>query len=176
MKKRDAEALRDHLLETLPEEDAMLLRVIEAIPEDKLQWKPDAPKTRTAAEMALHSATAAVYFMNVVAGKRMDKGMPAQPADRAGLVAAIRKIQKSYLKKLKSMDREELAAKVEFMGEKQPAITLLGWHVGHMIHHRAQLALYLRLMGAKVPSTYGPSGDEEMTATPPVETPAEAKR
>ena len=34
------------------------------------------------------------------------------------------------------------------------------WAISHMIHHRAQLALYLRLMGAKVPGCYGPTADD----------------
>ena len=32
--------------------------------------------------------------------------------------------------------------------------------LNHWIHHRGQLGVYLRLVGAKVPSSYGPSGDE----------------
>ena len=50
---------------------------------------------------------------------------------------------------------------VNFMGQDIPALQILGWHPFHMIHHRGQLTVYLRLMGANVPSTYGPSGDEE---------------
>ena len=34
------------------------------------------------------------------------------------------------------------------------------WVMNHLIHHRGQLSVYLRLTGAKVPSIYGPSGDE----------------
>ncbi len=34
------------------------------------------------------------------------------------------------------------------------------WVVNHMIHHRAQLGVYLRLLGQKIPGTYGPSADE----------------
>jgi uncharacterized damage-inducible protein DinB len=32
--------------------------------------------------------------------------------------------------------------------------------ISHMIHHRAQLGMYLRIMGTKVPGMYGPSADE----------------
>ena len=34
------------------------------------------------------------------------------------------------------------------------------WVVNHLIHHRAQLGVYLRLLGQKIPGCYGPSADE----------------
>lgn len=34
------------------------------------------------------------------------------------------------------------------------------WVIGHTIHHRAQLGVYIRILGGKLPGTYGPSGDE----------------
>ena len=47
-----------------------------------------------------------------------------------------------------------------FSGTRYMAYRLLG--VNHMVHHRAQLGLYLRLLGAPVPSVYGPSADEPL--------------
>ena len=40
------------------------------------------------------------------------------------------------------------------------------WVVNHMVHHRAQLGVYLRLLGAKIPGMYGPSADEMPAAEP----------
>ena len=37
------------------------------------------------------------------------------------------------------------------------------WVVNHLIHHRAQLGVFLRLLGQKLPGTYGPSADEKMS-------------
>lgn len=34
------------------------------------------------------------------------------------------------------------------------------WVIGHTIHHRAQLGVYIRLLGGKLPGVYGPSADE----------------
>ena len=34
------------------------------------------------------------------------------------------------------------------------------WVINHMIHHRAQIGVYLRVLGKPIPGTYGPSGDE----------------
>jgi uncharacterized damage-inducible protein DinB len=43
-------------------------------------------------------------------------------------------------------------------------VLYLNLHLKHSIHHRGQLSAYLRPMGSKVPSIYGPSGDEEKSA------------
>jgi uncharacterized damage-inducible protein DinB len=48
---------------------------------------------------------------------------------------------------------------------QQPAASLLIFANNHGIHHRGQLAAYLRAMGSTVPSIYGGSADEPMTAS-----------
>jgi uncharacterized damage-inducible protein DinB len=54
---------------------------------------------------------------------------------------------------------------VDFFGMmKQPTVAYLGIANNHGIHHRGQLAAYLRAMGSKVPSIYGGSADEPMNA------------
>jgi uncharacterized damage-inducible protein DinB len=47
---------------------------------------------------------------------------------------------------------------------KQPNVTYLGFANNHSIHHRGQLAAYLRAMGSKVPAIYGGSADEPFAA------------
>jgi uncharacterized damage-inducible protein DinB len=47
---------------------------------------------------------------------------------------------------------------------KQPNVTYLGFANNHSIHHRGQLAAYLRAMGSKVPAIYGTSADENVMA------------
>jgi uncharacterized damage-inducible protein DinB len=58
------------------------------------------------------------------------------------------------------MSGEEAARIVEFGPFKLPALSYVTFAVNHSIHHRGQLSAYLRPMGAKVPSIYGPSADE----------------
>ena len=41
-------------------------------------------------------------------------------------------------------------------------VAIRGWAFSHMIHHRGQLSVYLRLLGVPVPGMYGPSADEKM--------------
>jgi len=67
--------------------------------------------------------------------------------------------------RLRSTPGEQLAKEVDFFGVmKQPAITFIDFANNHGIHHRGQLAAYLRAMGSKVPSMYGGSADEPQSA------------
>ena len=60
---------------------------------------------------------------------------------------------------------EQLLTPVEFFGVfNLPAVAYLGFLNNHSIHHRGELATYLRPMGSKVPSIYGGSYDEPFVA------------
>lgn len=60
---------------------------------------------------------------------------------------------------VRAEDRNRL---VPCYGDPMPVVMILDKVLlAHLIHHRAQLTVYLRLMGASVPGCYGPSGDEQ---------------
>ena len=62
--------------------------------------------------------------------------------------------------RLKGMPAEQWARELDMFGKwKMPAVGFLSLAVRHSIHHRGQLSAYLRAMGGKVPSIYGPSAD-----------------
>jgi uncharacterized damage-inducible protein DinB len=68
----------------------------------------------------------------------------------------------AQIDKAKSLSGEALSRLVDFHGKaKIPAYAILQQMLKHSIHHRGQLSAYLRPMGGKVPSIYGPSGDSE---------------
>jgi uncharacterized damage-inducible protein DinB len=68
------------------------------------------------------------------------------------------------------MTPEQLLTPVEFFGVfNLPAALYLGFLNNHSIHHRGELATYLRPMGSKVPSIYGGSYDEPFVPATPVE-------
>jgi uncharacterized damage-inducible protein DinB len=61
---------------------------------------------------------------------------------------------------LKEMPAEQLADMIDFFGAmKMTRAQWIGFANNHSIHHRGQLAAYLRAMGSKVPNIYGPSAD-----------------
>ena len=69
-----------------------------------------------------------------------------------------------------AMTPEQLLTPVEFFGVfNLPAVLYLGFLNNHSIHHRGELATYLRPMGSKVPSIYGGSYDEPFQPAVPAE-------
>lgn len=66
------------------------------------------------------------------------------------------------LKQLRALPADKLTAPVSFFGMMEmPNVKYIGFANNHSIHHRGQLAAYLRPMGSKVPNIYGPSADAE---------------
>ena len=138
-------------------------KVVAAITD--LDYKPD-PKSRTAGELAKHLVMADVWFADSIAeGAFVWKGEPAalpELTDPAAIASWHEKQLGERLAKLRSMTPEQLVRDVEFFGMKAPAVTWLGMMNNHAVHHRGQLAAYLRPMGSKVPAIYGMSADEPM--------------
>lgn len=150
---------KNMLLELCDAEDASLLRVVEAVPEQCVTWKPEYEKARPFNKLAIHAGSTGMFFLSRVTG--MSPGEPpATPATKAELIEHVRALTTAFIDGVKKLSEEQLGAEIEIFGKPTRAIELLWWHVLHLIHHRAQLGMYLRLMGAKVPSVYGPSGDE----------------
>lgn len=156
----EAALRRKILLEQLKGEDAITLKVAAAIPEDKFGWKPVPEKAMGAAELAMHAAGAVVFFMDLVAGRKSAGDHPPTPASRAELLHAIGEAQAAYRTFVAGLSDEDCAKTVDFFGSPHAAIQILSWHVVHLVHHRGQLATYLRIMGARVPSIYGGSADD----------------
>jgi uncharacterized damage-inducible protein DinB len=101
----------------------------------------------------------------VVKGK-IDFGFQKQTfASYADLLSAFEATHKSMVPKVRGLSEEEWNAKVTApigpgkIGEVRRA-DMLWLMLMDSIHHRGQFSVYLRLVGAKVPSIYGPSGDE----------------
>ena len=81
----------------------------------------------------------------------------------ADVVGFYEKTFAEKLKAVQAMSTADLTRIVDFFGMmQQPAVTFLGFANNHSIHHRGQLAAYLRAMGSKVPAIYGGSADEPM--------------
>jgi uncharacterized damage-inducible protein DinB len=143
-------------------------RVIEAIPADNSSWKPDLT-SKSALELAWHIASSECFFLNGISlGKYERTGDGSKPASiqtPADLVKWYDQNHAKAVSKLGQVNGESLAAPIDFLGMFTfPAVAYAGFMCSHSIHHRGQLSSYLRPMGGKVPSIYGPSADEGMPA------------
>ncbi len=140
--------------------------VILAVPASNPGYKPDA-KSRTALELCRHIVLEDEWLLNgVVSGE-----IPAPPdqSDACGLMTPSQCVE-YYKKKLpgvveriRDLSGDKLVRTINLMDMiKMPALGFLSMAVRHSVHHRGQLATYLRPMGGTVPSIYGPSADVQM--------------
>src|SRR5262249_41706670 len=148
-------------LDTMKTETETTKKVIRAVPDDKMSYKPD-PKSMTAHELAWHIATSEVWFLNLVLNGKPD--MSEGPSAPPTIAAILDWYQSNYAAKLAEIERlpaDKLVATIPFFGIMElPAVSYFNIMNLHSAHHRGQLSTYLRPMGSKVPSIYGGSADE----------------
>jgi uncharacterized damage-inducible protein DinB len=154
--------LNEVFLPSLKNEHRITKTVIEAIPLDQSDFRPD-PYGRPALDLAWHIAATEMRFLNAVAAGAFDFTPMPRPesvknsADLAGWYADN---FASRLDAVTNLSNEQLLKIVDFRGAFQlPAVMYLGFILHHTVHHRGQLSMYLRPMGAKVPAIYGESYD-----------------
>jgi uncharacterized damage-inducible protein DinB len=162
MTPEQARFLLDFTLPTLKQEVATTARVIAATPNTSLDYRPS-ERCTSAADLLWHIASTDVFFLRGIVTGSFGKS-PEKPAT----LTTPRQISDWYtenmsaaIDKLSAFTPEEAAKIIDFAGFlKAPAAGIVTFAVGHSIHHRGQLSSYIRPMGGKVPSIYGPSADE----------------
>jgi uncharacterized damage-inducible protein DinB len=163
MTSENAKGMRDFLLGQLREEFATTRKVLAAVPAESSPYKPS-EKCMSGLQLASHIALAEAFFLRgVINGKFEWKQQ--EFADPAAVLAYYDANVPALFDQLAALTGEQLAQPVTFAAWTQPAVNYLVLDLKHGIHHRGQLSAYLRPMGAKVPSIYGPSGDTEKPAT-----------
>ena len=149
-------------LPTLKNEHQTTRRVIEAIPLDKGDYRPDAV-SKTALELAWHIVASEHRFFSGIPVGAFDFSpipRPESAANSAGIAAWFEESFAANLRKLEGLSGEQLARSMDFRGMFQlPAVGFVQLALNHTIHHRGQLSVYVRPMGGKVPSIYGESYD-----------------
>ena len=151
-------------------ESKITRKFLERIPQDKLMWKPH-EKSHTAGALALHIASVpgnAVRLALVDESPVPDFAtMFKQPASASEILSSHEKSIETVREILPTLDDARLMTNWSGTREGKPVLTmpkvmfLRSIMLNHWIQHRGQLGVYLRLLGAKVPASYGPSGDEE---------------
>jgi uncharacterized damage-inducible protein DinB len=155
--------LHDVYMGNLKTESRTTKKIIEAVPPNKTDYKPD-PASRSAIELTRHIAAADNRFVETVINGVFDTN-PAMIPENVKTPAEIASwYEERYAKNFEALTKvtgEQLVKIVDFRGMMQrPAVTFLMMGLHHTIHHRGQLSSYLRCMGAKVPSIYGESYDD----------------
>jgi uncharacterized damage-inducible protein DinB len=157
-----ASFLRDNAIRTLKAEQPVTQRVIESIPLDKGDYRPD-PAAKSAIELARHIAAAEHLFTESVINGVFDFTGSAKTAElktSADVARWYAETAQQDLARLAAAPVEAMMKIVDFRGLFQlPAVAFLDFSMRHVVHHRGQLSTYLRPMGAKVPAIYGESYD-----------------
>ena len=146
-------------------EQATTRKVIAAVPVDKGSYQP-AEKSMTALDLAWHLASAEVWFFTSIVNGEFSHEESKRPDNiqtSADVLAWYDANFAPALDKVKALSGEAASKIIDFYGICQlPAVAYMQFNVKHTCHHRGQLSVYLRPMGAKVPSIYGGSADEPM--------------
>ena len=162
-----AKAVAEAVGQQLQNEWMTTYKVLAAVPDAKRDYKPE-PNSRSAWDLATHLALADIWFLDgVINGKFGNPEEEKAPApDVAGVADWYKKEFPKRLERILAMDGKKLTEIIDFFGMKMPAVQYLMFALVHMVHHRGQLATYLRPMGGKVPSIYGGSFDEKWQGPP----------
>jgi uncharacterized damage-inducible protein DinB len=160
----------------LPEfdrETATTRRVLERASDEHLGWRPH-EKSQTFGGLATHLANLPTWVSIALGGDSFDAAPKDAPPPRAKLLG-------SRIDILEAFDRNVAAARADLAGASDtlmngPWSLIAGGEVrftmprtmvvrsfvlNHLIHHRGQFSVYLRLCEIPVPSIYGPTADEK---------------
>lgn len=154
--------LQDLLLGTLKTESRTTQKVLEAVPTERADYRPDSV-SKTAMELVRHIAAAEIRFLETAINAEFPAGggLPESVRTPAEVARWYSENFARSFDKLTQLKGDHLVKMTDFRGMfKLPAISFLQLGMSHTIHHRGQLTAYLRSMGAKVPSIYGESYDD----------------
>jgi uncharacterized damage-inducible protein DinB len=155
---------RELCLDRRKRERKAFVNVLKAVPQGRLDYRPD-PKSRTAGELAwLIAFEDSALLPLMETGRSEWKEVPG-PGTVAAIVATYERNAAAVDEAIaKTSDTAWAKTVAMSFGTPEPwTDTLENFAWGFLldaVHHRGQLSTYLRPMGSKVPSIYGPSGDD----------------
>jgi uncharacterized damage-inducible protein DinB len=154
--------LQSVFLPGLKNEHRITKSTIEAIPLDKGDYRPDGI-SKSALDLAWHIVATEMLFMEAVPAGGFDFSPRPRPASIKNSEDLTRWYTDNFelrFQELTKLSPEQLLKIVDFRGLFElPAVMYLNFVMLHSTHHRGQLSMYLRPIGAKVPAIYGESFD-----------------
>lgn len=152
----------------LQHEAATTQKLLDRLPKERWDWKPH-PKSMSLGQLASHIATIPELAEPLLTAPELVFGGDYRPwiaSDPAEVTQRFQQSVRNACSRLEKSDDEFLAElwSLKAGGQiifSQPRHGVArGMILHHLIHHRGQLAVYLRLLDIPVPSIYGPSADE----------------
>jgi uncharacterized damage-inducible protein DinB len=161
-------ALVDALLPEFDHEMTVTRKLLERVPDDKFDWKPH-PKSMTLGQLAQHVATLPMWGSMTLDLSELDLGAGQQLApitNRAGLLSFFDRNVATARAALSGKGDGEMMSPWALKRDGQTIFSMpkagvwRGFVLSHLVHHRGQLSVYLRINDVPIPSIYGPSADE----------------
>ena len=159
----------DPLIPELEQEAQTTRRVLERIPEDKLNWRPH-PKSMTLGQLALHIATTPGGVARIAALDSVERPQfeRPQPASKLEVLEALEESIATAREFLLGLDDASATRSWTIVRDGKPLVSMprIGLvrtiMLNHWYHHRGELQVYFRLLDVPVPSVYGPTADEDL--------------
>jgi uncharacterized damage-inducible protein DinB len=164
-------AIRDALLPEFDHEMATTRRLLERLPESEFAWRPHA-KSMALGQLAGHIANLPQWCSATLASTVFDldslpSPRPEPPATRAAVIEEFDgKVAAARNQLTATTDAEFMTPWTLKKGGQEvftlPRISAIrSFVMNHLIHHRGQLSVYLRMKDVPLPSIYGPTADEQ---------------
>jgi uncharacterized damage-inducible protein DinB len=173
----DPMTIGQSMLPEFDEEMKNTRKVLERVPDEKWNWKPH-DKSGTVGWLACHIATLPGWTTMTIKTEQLDYApvdgpsyTPPKIENRKDLLAVFDKESSEARAALAAVSDADILKDWTLLAGGQkifvlPRVACLrGMVMNHLIHHRAQLTVYYRLMGVPVPGLYGPSADEGQAAS-----------
>jgi uncharacterized damage-inducible protein DinB len=155
----------------LEQELATTRRILERVPDGKNDWRPH-EKSMTLDRLATHVAQLPGLGIRILTSEDFDYATAPRPqsgpANSAERLKMFDEVSKQFMSMVQSQSWESvmtpwtfrIGERVAFRGPRAKALRTM--IVTHIAHHRAQLGVYLRVLGIPIPGSYGPSADEPL--------------
>jgi uncharacterized damage-inducible protein DinB len=156
------------LLQELEKEAVTTRKMLERVPSDKFDWKPH-EKSMTLKRLATHIAELPGWISMALTTDELDfADNPYKPVEINNTKELLDYFERSLAegkKSLMSATENDLLPNWTLRNGDQVYSVSTKYEVirmsfGQIIHHRAQLGVYLRLLNIPIPGSYGPSADE----------------
>ena len=155
---------REHYAKSFKNEKPIFVRVFRAVPPDRTSYRPH-PKSTSAGDLVWMLASELHDACEIAERHEVDFALTPAPGTLEDSITAYERNAGELEKRLAKLDDDAWQRKARFLVNgatawEAPLGDMLWGFLFDAIHHRGQLSSYLRPMGAKVPSIYGPSGDD----------------
>lgn len=169
-------SVADTLLADYDVEISNTRRTLERVPDDKPDWAPH-PKSMPLGKLAMHCATLPLFGLYLMEDEGMDLAnskRPHVPLVFESREACLRQLDENAAKcraAIAAASEEDMAKEWPFtygehvISKNSRLLSFRQMCFNHLIHHTAQLGVYLRLNDIPVPALYGPSADEQWVAS-----------